>query len=41
MVALDMNKVDTMERLRRLREVMKKHKVDVYSMQMKIFFTTR
>jgi len=30
--ALDMEKVDTTERLTRLRELMKKHKVDIYSM---------
>lgn len=29
---IDMEKVDTTERLARLRELMKKHKVDIYSM---------
>jgi hypothetical protein len=31
-IAQDMEKVDTTERLARLREVMKKYKVDIYSM---------
>jgi hypothetical protein len=29
---IDMEKVDTTDRLARLRELMKKHKVDIYSM---------
>ena len=31
--ALDMETVNTTERLRRLRELMKQHKVDIYSMR--------
>jgi len=31
-IDLDMEKVDTTERLARLRELMKKYKVDIYSM---------
>ena len=29
---IDMEKVDTTDRLTRLRELMQKHKVDIYSM---------
>jgi hypothetical protein len=31
-IDIDMEKVDTTDRLARLRELMKKHKVDIYSM---------